>query len=239
MEVLRWSIARCVGAVLLLFAVAFAFMPRIFDAFILSPASDSSLMPDLLGISLTAPAPLEIININLATQFLTHISTSFWLALIIAFPYIMFELWRFISPALYSNERRSTIFAFTFGTAMFYIGCAVGYCIVFPVTLNFLARYELSSTISNSISLDSYMSTFLLIIFIMGIMFELPLLIWLLGRIGIVNRSLLTRYRRHAIVTLMVLAAVVTPTGDPFTLMVVVVPLYALYELGILMTRAK
>ena len=182
-------------------------------------------------------APLEIININLATQFLTHISTSFWLAVTVAFPYIMFEVWRFISPALYSNERRSTLFAFTFGTAMFYTGCAVGYCVVFPVTLNFLARYQLSAAVSNSISLDSYMSTFLLIIFIMGIMFELPLLIWLLSRSGIVNKKALTKYRRHAIVALMVLAAIITPTGDPFTLMVVFIPLYALYEVGILMAR--
>ena len=115
----------------------------------------------------------------------------------------------------------------------------MGYCIVFPVTLNFLARYQLSAAISNSISLDSYMSTFLLIVFIMGIMFELPLLMWVLGRTGIVHRRNLIEYRRHAIVTLMVLAAIITPTGDPFTLMVVFLPLYALYELGILMTRTK
>ena len=236
-EVLRWSIARCVGVVLLFFAAAFAVMPRIFDTYILGAASSDFFIFNLPGLSMGTFPPLEIININLATQFLTHISTSFWLAVTVAFPYIMFEAWRFISPALYSNERRSTLFAFTFGTAMFYTGCAVGYCVVFPVTLNFLARYQLSATVSNSISLDSYMSTFLLIIFIMGIMFELPLLIWLLSRSGIVNKKALTKYRRHAIVALMVLAAIITPTGDPFTLMVVFIPLYALYELGILMAR--
>lgn len=238
-EVLRWSIARCIGAVLLFFTAAFVYVPKIFDTFILGPSRTDFFIFNLPGMSMNVSAPVDIININLATQFLTHISTSFWIALIAAFPYIMFEIWRFISPALYSNERRSTIFAFTFGTAMFYIGCIVGYCIVFPVTLNFLARYQLSAAISNSISLDSYMSTFLLIVFIMGIMFELPLLMWVLGRTGIVNKKNLIEYRRHAIVTLMVLAAIITPTGDPFTLMVVFLPLYALYELGILMTRTK
>lgn len=194
-------------------------------------------MFNLPGLSMNIQNPINIININLSTQFLTHISTSFWLALIAAFPYIMFEVWRFISPALYSHERKNALFAFTFGTAMFYVGCAIGYCAVFPVTLNFLARYQLSAIISNSISLDSYMSTFLLIIFIMGVMFELPLLLWLLNRIGIVDKAILRKYRRHAIVALMVLAAIITPTGDPFTLLIVFTPLYALYELGILMTR--
>ena len=238
LEVLRWSIVRCLGVVLLLFAVAFAFMPSIFDTFILAPAGTEFFMFNLPGMSMDITEPLTILNINLSTQFLTHISTSFWLALIVAFPYVVFEVWRFISPALYDNERGSAAFAFIFGTVMFYIGCIVGYCVVFPVTLNFLARDQLSAAITNSISLNSYMSTFLFIIFMMGIMFELPLLLWSLARMGIVDRSLLVKYRRHAIVALMVIAAIVTPTGDPFTLMIVFLPLYALYEFGVLMARS-
>ena len=238
LEVLRWSIARSLGVLLLFFAVAFVIMPKIFDTVILAAPYNNIFTLNPQDTS-AQTAPLEIININLATQFLTHISTSFWLALIAVFPYIMFEAWHFIKPALYSNEKSNTAFAFIFGTVMFYLGCAIGYFIVFPITLNFLGHYELSEAISNTISLDSYISTFMLIIFIMGIMFELPLLLWALGRMKIINKIHLRKYRRHAIVALMILSAIITPTGDPFTLMVVFTPLYLLYELGVLMTPNK
>ena len=236
LEVLRWSILRIVIVLLLFFAAAFAIMPYLFDSVVLAPSKSNFFLYSTTGI--TAPAT-EIININVATQFLTHVSTSFWMAFIATFPYLVFELWHFISPALYRDERKSVSFAFLSGTAMFYIGCAVGYFVVFPITFTFLANYNLSSTIANSVSLDSYMSTFLMLIFIMGILFELPLLIKLLSNIGIVNKRQLKEYRRHAVVTLLIIAAIITPTGDPFTLMVVALPLYALYELGILMAKNR
>ena len=116
---------------------------------------------------------------------------------------------------------------------MFFLGCAVGYGLVFPFTFRFLTEYQLSPTIVNQISLNSYMSNFLMLILIMGLVFELPLLAWLLSRLGLVTRSFFRKYRRHAVVILLVLAAVITPTGDPFTLMIVFLPLYLLYELGI------
>lgn len=231
---MRWTILRIVIALLLFFAVAFAIMPYIFDSVVLAPSKSCFFLYSVIGV--TAPST-EIININVATQFLTHVSTSFWTAFIVTFPYLIFELWRFIRPALYTHERKSVSIAFLSGTAMFYIGCAVGYFVVFPITFTFLANYNLSSSIANSVSLDSYMSTFLMLIFVMGILFELPLLIQLLSRLGIVNKKSLKEYRRHAIVVLLIVAAIVTPTGDPFTLMVVALPLYALYELGILMAK--
>lgn len=236
LEVLRWSVLRTVIVLLLFFAAAFAIMPYIFDSVVLAPSKSSFYLYSAKGI--TAPVT-EIININVATQFLTHVGTSFWLAFIATFPYMVFEMWRFIRPALYKQERRSVSIAFSLGTAMFYIGCAVGYFVVFPITFTFLANYNLSSAIANSVSLDSYMSTFLMLIFIMGILFELPLLIQLLSRIGLVSKKQLKEYRRHALVALLVVAAIVTPTGDPFTLLVVSVPLYALYEFGILMAKDK
>ena len=122
---------------------------------------------------------------------------------------------------------------------MFFLGVATGYFLVFPLTLRFLADYQLSALIPNQISLDSYMDNFMMLILVMGIVFELPLVAWLLGKAGIVSRGLFNRYRRHAVVALLVAAAVITPTGDPFTLMVVFLPLYLLWELSALTLPSK
>lgn len=258
LEVLRHVIMRCGAAVIICMIGCFIAMPHIFDRFILGAASPdfflyrwlsgiwgdraedtsshgnalSGLMPDFGG-----DFSVDIINVNVASQFTTHISTSFWLALVIVFPYIIYELWRFIMPALYPSEKRNIGSAFIFGTGMFYIGCAVGYSIVFPLTFRFLAGYELSGEITNMISLDSYIGNFLMMVFIMGLVFEIPLLSRLLSSMGIIDRAFLRKFRRHAIVLLMVLAAVITPSGDPFTLMVVFLPLYLLYEIAILVAR--
>ena len=180
----------------------------------------------------------ELININVASQFLTHISTSFWFALVLIFPYLTFEIWRFVQPALFDNEKKSVGLAFAFGTFMFFLGCAVGYFLVFPFTFRFLTEYQLSPLITNQISLTSYMGNFLMLIFVMGIVFELPLLAWLLPKLGLVTKTFFRKYRKHAVVVLLVLSAVITPTGDPFTLMIVFLPLYLLYELSIKIVRA-
>ena len=176
-------------------------------------------------------------NINVASQFMTHITTSFWFAFVLSFPYLIFEVWRFVSPALYQNEKKSVGLAFTAGTFMFFLGCAVGYTLVFPLTFRFLTEYQLSETIANQISLNSYMGNFLMMIFIMGVVFELPLLAWLLSKMGLVTKDFFRKYRKYAVVVLLVLAAVITPSGDPFTLIVVFLPLYLLYELSILFVK--
>ena len=129
--------------------------------------------------------------------------------------------------------------AFLFGTVMFFIGCFVGYAVVFPMTLRFLYTYQLSPDISNQLTLDSYMSNFLMLVFMMGIVFELPLVSALLSRMGILYRSFFSRYRRHAIVVLMIVAAVITPSTDPFTLMVVFLPIYILWELSAFLVRKE
>lgn len=222
----------------------FVAMPHIFDCFILGPtSSDFFLYKWLSGVKFLGFSDetfhVDIININVASQFMTHITTSFWFSLVLVFPYLIYEIWKFISPALFPNEKRSVGFAFGFGTVMFFAGCALGYCLVFPFTFRFLTEYQISETIANQINLNSYMGNFLMMVFIMGIVFELPLLTWVLSRIGIVSKEFLKKYRRHAIVVLMVLAAVITPTGDPFSLMIVFVPLFLLYELGIVVARDK
>ena len=247
LEELRWTIVRSVIALFVFAIIGFMFMPYLFDNVILAPchsdfflyrylckiSSHLSILPDFCNQDFQ----VNIINIRLASQFFTHMSTSFWLALVCTCPYLVFEIWKFVSPALYTHEKKGVRWAFLLGTIMFFIGCSVGYSTVFPITLRFLATYELSSTITNQISLDSYIDNFVMLIFIMGVVFELPLLSWLLSKLGLLRRSFFRKYRRYAIVVNLALAAVITPSGDPFTLMVVFLPLYVLYEISALFVK--
>lgn len=242
LEVLRWSIFRIAIAAVMAMVVIFIFMPSMFTGFVLGPTTSEFFLYKWLGSLGQLPFlpdfaagefKVDIISINVASQFMTHISTSFWFALVAIFPYIIYEIWRFIAPALYENEKGSVRAAFLFGTLMFFIGCAISYSFIFPFTFRFLTEYQISEQITNQISLNSYMSTFLGMVFIMGLVFELPLLAWLLSKIGVLNREFLKKYRRHAVVILMILAALITPTGDPITLSLVFLPLYLLYEISI------
>lgn len=233
-DVLRRVVIRIAAVVIIAAVLLFLFMPQIFDAVVVAPCRGSFPLYklfDAISGSDSSSFGIDLINVNLASQLFVHLSLSFHLALVISFPIVIYFIWTFIRPALYQRERRGVVIAFNFGLLMFYIGVAVGYFVVFPLTLRFLATYQLSSLIPNVITIDSYMENFLSIIFIMGILFEMPVLGWLLGRIGLLKRSFFTKYRRHAVVLLLVLAAIITPTGDPFTLAIVMLPLYLLYEL--------
>jgi sec-independent protein translocase protein TatC len=248
LEELRWMLFRIVIA-LFIFAIAgFIFMPWIFDNIILAPAKpDFFLYKYMCRLSQTIPSlpdfcdenfTIDMINIDLTAQFLRHLSTSGWVAFILICPYILFELWRFISPALYEHEKKNIRWVFLFGSVMFFIGCLVSYYLIFPMTLRFLYTYSLSDVIHNQLSLNSYMDNFLTLVLVMGLIFEMPLISWLLSQIGILKKSFFKKYRRYAIVILLIAAAVITPTGDPFTLALVFFPLYGLYELSILFVKA-
>jgi len=241
-DALRAVLIRIVIVLVAMTFGLFAVMPTIFDSVILAPCHGDFMLYRLFE-RMTASVPwlpqfsasgfqVELINIKLASQFFIHMSTSFWLALVLAFPFVLYQLWTFVAPALYPSEKRGVKTAFTVGCFMFFLGVAVGYCVVFPVTLRFLADYHVSMLVPNQISLDSYMDTFLMLIFVMGIIFEMPLVAWLLGTMGVLHRDFFKTYRRHAVVVLLGLAAIITPTGDPFTLMVVFLPIYLLYELS-------
>lgn len=236
LEVFRGSLVRIVIILLIFMVVCFLSMPYIYNPVILGPTHGDFFLYRWVPL-FKDNFSCEIININVASQFMTHVTTSFWLALVLAFPVLMWELWKFISPALYKNESRPVGFAFLFGTGMFYLGCVIGYCLIFPFMFRFLTEYQLSEEITNQINLNSYMHSFLMMIFVMGVVFELPLLIWLLSKLGLIDKTFLRKYRRHAVVILMVLAAVITPSGDPFTLLLTFTPLYLLYELGIFLAR--
>ena len=247
LEALRWMLVRVFSALGIFIIGGFAFIPWIFEHVIMAPIDNQfflyrwlakmseqvAIMPD----DLTRPFHVSIINIRLSSQFFLHMSLSFWLALLITFPYLVYEVWKFICPALYENERKSMRFTFVFGTVMFFIGCVVGYSVVFPLTLRFLYNYQLSASISNQLSLDSYMDNFLMLVFMMGIVFELPLVSMLLGKVGILHRGFFSTYRRHAVVALLVMSAFITPSSDPFTLMAVFTPIYILWELSAFLVK--
>lgn len=232
-----------IGAVVVIAAVVlFIFMPWLFDNVIMAPARpnfplyrlfDMLRLPGTMGEG-DEPFSLSLINTELSAQLFTHMSLSGWLAVVVTFPIIIYLLWTFISPGLYERERQNATKAFLFGNFMFYIGVAVGYFLVFPLTLRFLATYKLSDLIDNTFTLESYMDNFTGICLVMGAVFELPLVAWIMGKMGILHRSFFNKFRRHAIVVLLILAALITPTGDPFTLIVVFFPLYALWEFSAL-----
>jgi len=245
LEVLRWAVFRSACVLAVIMVGTFIAMPYIFDRFILAPTSNDFFTYRLINrigrgmVSLSPDFDVQIININVASQFMTHISTSISLAAVIAFPYFIWEIWKFIEPALFEDEIKHLRPAFLGGTFMFYIGCAIGYLLVFPFTFRFLVEYNLSSSITNQINLQSYIDNFTMLILVMGIVFEMPLLAWLLSLLGILRKDFLREYKKHAVVVLLVAAAIITPSGDPFTLMLVFIPLYVLYELSILVVKDK
>jgi sec-independent protein translocase protein TatC len=242
LDELRGVLFRIAGVVIGLSVALFFVMRWLFDHVIMWPCradfplysmlsfvkGDGEFLPNLANDNFS----VSIVNINLGTQLMTHLSASMWLAVALSFPIIIYLIWRFVSPGLYEHERRGARKAFVFGNVMFYLGVAVGYFIVFPLALRFLSQYQLSAAITNTLTLDSYMDNFYSIIVAMGVVFELPLLVWMLGKMGLIDRSFFKKYRRHAIVALAALAAFITPTSDVFTLAIVFAPLYALYELS-------
>ncbi len=243
LEELRWAIFRVIIALFAAFVGVFIVMPRIFDGFILGPTTSDFFLYRMFSSGGKIPFlpdfgdatfAVDIININVASQFMTHISTSFWLALVLVFPFFIYQAWNFIRPALFPEEIRNIRLAFLLGTAMFFLGCAVGYSVVFPFTFRFLVEYQVSESIVNQINLNSYTSMFITMIFIMGLVFELPLLAWILSKLGLIHKETLKNLRKYAVVVLLVLSAFITPTGDPFTLSLIFVPLYLLYEFSIL-----
>jgi len=247
LEELRWMLFRVIIALFIFAIGAFFIMPWFFDTVIMGPAkSDFFLYSSMCALSekisflpdfCDKKFHVDMVNFELTAPFLRHLSTSGWVALVLICPYILFEIWRFISPALYEQEKKNVRWVFMLGSVMFFIGCFVGYALIFPMTLRFLYTYTLSDVIHNQVSLDSYLDNFITLILILGLVFEMPLISWLLSQIGILKRSFFKKYRRHAIVILLILAAVITPTGDPFTLSLVFFPLYLLYELSVILVK--
>ena len=184
------------------------------------------------------PWHIALINTELSGQFMAHVTSSFYLAALVASPYILLEVFGFVSPALYDNERRLSVRVGGMMYGLFALGVAMNYFVLFPISFRFLGTYQVSADVTNAITLDSYISTFSTLTFMMGVVFQLPLVCWFLGRIGLLSADVMRRYRRHALVGIMILAAIITPP-DIFTLLLVTVPLYLLYEVSIWVVKSN
>lgn len=183
-----------------------------------------------------APFEVDLIATDLSSQFMTHISTSLYLGLLCASPYILFELFRFISPALYENERKYSTPVLFIIYALFIVGVLMGYFILFPISFRFLGTYSVAEQVHSTITLDSYISTFVTLTLVMGVVFQLPVIAYFLAKIGIINGNMLSKYRQYAFLIIMIVAAIITPP-DLMTLVLVTIPLYLLYEVSIFVTR--
>lgn len=235
LEDLRKCIFRVLGAFASAVVVLFFFKNFLFDSLILAPSKSDFFLYQMLGTDFS----MTLVNIEVAAQFLIHIRITLICAFIVTFPVIVYELWRFIAPALYENEKRLVKGAFAFASLLFYLGVAVGYALVFPLMLNFFSGYQVSPEIANTFSLTSYISLFTSLVMTFGIVFEFPTVVAVLSSIGLLTRESLSSYRKHAVCAVLILAAVITPSGDPFSLLVVSVPLYLLYEFSILICRRR
>lgn len=242
LDELRSVLLRCVGVWAVCTAVLFCFRDALFGV-LFAPAYPDFITYRWIRYILpswgeaSSAFSISFINTQLAAQFTVHLRMAALAGLAFAFPYILWQLYGYVSPALYPHEKRAAGRIITFGTLLFLCGMALNYFIIFPFAFRFLATYQVLPEVVNHIALDSYVSTLLVLSLVMGLLFELPMVVWALGKAGLINAAQLKQYRRHALVALLVVAAVITPTGDAFTLLLVTLPLYLLYELSIRTVR--
>ena len=175
---------------------------------------------------------VEMIATDLSSQFMTHITTAVYLGLLGASPYILYELFCFISPALYDNERKYSVQVTSIIYVLFLLGVLMSYFVLFPISFRFLGTYSVSAKVVSNITLDSYISTFVSLTLVMGVVFQLPVIAFFLGKLGIITSNMLANYRKHSFIVIMIVAAIITPP-DLMTLILVSIPLYLLYEVSI------
>ncbi|MDY0097845.1 MAG: twin-arginine translocase subunit TatC [Bacteroidales bacterium] len=245
LEELRWHIIRSILAIVVLMIVAFVFKNVIFDEIILAPRDPDFFTNRTLcniGQLLNMPAlcintrPFNIINIKMAGQLTTHITVALVSGLILAFPYVLWEFWQFFKPALHANERKYSRGAVLAASLLFFTGVLFGYFALAPLSIHFLSTYDVSPDVVNQINIRSYIGTLTSICLATGLIFELPILTFFLTKVGIVTPEFLKKYRKHAILVIVVLAAIITPP-DVFSQMLVCIPLLGLYEIGIVISK--
>jgi len=245
LDALRGHLFRSAIAIVVVAIVAFLNREFIFDSIILAPKNPDFITNRLLcqlGEWANIPAlclgniELKIININLSGQFTTHMYISMFAGLIIAAPYVIWEIWRFIKPALYDNERRHSRGAVIVMSLLFLLGVLFSYYLIVPLTLNFFGTYQVSDSVNNQIALSSYISTVVSVTFSLGVVFELPVFIYFLAKVGIITESFLKKNRKYMLVILLIISAIITPP-DIISQILVCIPLYGLYELSIIVAR--
>lgn len=239
LEVLRRMLFRIIGVAGVIAVVVFCFKDRTFEV-LLAPSEWDFVTYRWIERAVQAMGfdfhfeeyHIELIATDLSSQFMTHITTAVCLGLLGASPYILYELFRFISPALYENERKYSVQVAGTIYALFIVGVLMSYFVLFPISFRFLGTYSVADRVHSTITLDSYISTFTSLTLIMGVVFQLPVIAFFLGKMGIVTSDMLAQYRKHAFIAIMFVAAIITPP-DIMTLVLVTLPLYLLYELSI------
>lgn len=241
LDVLRGVLLKIAAVAVVFGIVAFLFKEQLF-AIVLAPNNPDFItyrwlehFSGLFSDDNAVGFHVQLINTGLAEQFIIHMKTALCAGVLCASPYILYQLYRFVSPALYANERYYAVRTVGWGYLLFIIGVLVSYYLIFPLTFRFLGTYQVAGDVDNMISLQSYMSTLILMCLSLGIVFEMPILAWMFAKMGFINSGFLRKYRKHAIVIILIVAAVITPTSDIFTLLLVSLPMYLLYEASILL----
>ena len=243
LEALRWHLVRSVGVVMVLAVTLFWFKEFLFDTVLLAPKNPDFItyralcflahklhFSDDLCVN---EINFILISTNISAQFTTHMWAAFIGGVVVGFPYVVFELWRFIKPALHENEQRYAKGIVFYTSFLFLTGVLFGYYVITPMSINFLGTYQVSEAVKNNITLDSFISIVTTMTVITGVVFEMPIVVYFLSKIGILTPKFMRTYRKHAIVGILILAAIITPTSDATTLTLVFLPLYFLYEVSI------
>lgn len=239
LDELRSILIKTILVTLVSGTVAFLFKEELF-AVVLAPKHPDfityqwlSAVNSVFGQTAVKHFEVQLINTGLAEQFIIHVKVAVCAGILCASPYILYQVFRFVSPALYKKERLYAIAIVGSGYAMFFLGVLVSYLLIFPLTFRFLGTYQVSGEVTNMITLHSYISTLVVMSLTMGIVFEMPVLAWLFGRMGLLSAKFMRTYRKHAVIAILVMAAVITPTSDVFTLLLVSIPMYLLYETSV------
>lgn len=242
LEELRWHLLRSAVVVLALAIGAFIMRDFIFDKIILAPKEPDFLtyralcaLGKWLGVNALCigTVPLEIINIRMSGQFITHIYVSLMVAIVVAFPYLLWEIWSFVRPALLPKEKKYSRGAVFFSTLLFITGMLFSYYLIVPLTINFFSSYQVSDAVNNNIALNSFISTVVSVTLATGLVFELPILVFFLAKLGVLTPSFMKRNRKYVLVILLTISAIITPP-DIFSQVLVCLPLLVLYEFSIL-----
>ena len=229
LDALRSTLLRMLAVALLMAVAVFCLKEWIFRL-VLWP-----LHPDFPTYALLSGSPpsLSLINTALTEQFMVHMKVSIMVGALAASPYLLYALFKFVSPALYDGERRITLRVVSAAYVVFIIGLAVNYMLIFPLTVRFLGTYSVSDEVVPMLTLSNYIDTLLMMSLAFGLVFELPVISWLLGRFGLLKAEWMSQYRRHAFVVILAVAAIITPTTDVLTLAIVSLPIWLLYEVSI------
>jgi len=246
LDELRSVLIRSIGAIVVVTIVAFSFKHILFDYIILAPKNSDFITYRLLcmfGKFLGTDSfcfdasSLHLININLAGQFMAHMTTSIIAGLIVASPYIVWELWRFITPGLTPEERKNTRGAVFVISGLFLTGILFSYFLAVPLMVNFLGNYQVSESVINQIALTSYTSAVVTMTLLMGLIFEFPVIVLFLTKIGILTPQFMSKHRKHTIIGILITSGLITPSPDIFSQLVVAIPLYALYEISVQLSK--